>query len=212
MVKHEGVEDKSTMDRIELVKEGAEIVARSPQLFIDVDIEADGIAGYGSMLSIGAVSPTGDSFYTELKPDSEDFNASQREFCENHGLERERLLREAPDVSDAMGQFMDWITSQTEKTDRKPVLTAFNAAFDWSFVDLYFAKAGVKNPFGIAPFDLKSLAMAVSNDWDWKDTSKDALPAIVIPDREFTHNALEDARYQQEIHFALAALINRQSA
>lgn len=193
---------------MEIFERGREIVLAAPQLYIDVDIEADGIAGHGSMLSIGAQSPTGESFYSEIRPMTDDFKAGNREFCEQHGLERERLLLEAPYATEVMAEFHKWITEVSEKNGKPPVFTAFNAAFDWAFVDLYFIKAGFeKNPFGIAPFDLKSLALPLTGEWDWSKTSKSKLPKIIIPDGDFTHHALEDAQYQQKLHFGMASLL-----
>ncbi len=198
-------------ERTELARRGEEIVLNAPQLYIDVDIEADGIAGYGSMLSIGAQSPTGESFYSEVKPISEDFKPANRQFCEEHGLQRERLLKEAPVFNEVIGSFNTWLEGLRQETGKQPVFTAFNAAFDWAFVDLYFTKAGYeKNPFGIAPVDLKSLALPLTGEWDWNKTSKSKLPAIIIPDGDFTHHALEDAQYQQKLHFGMAALLGAQ--
>lgn len=199
-------------DKAEIFARGREIVLAAPQLYIDVDVEADGIAGYGSMLSIGAQSPTGESFYSEIRPITEDFKPSNREFCEQHGLERERLLQEAPEATEVMVKFHAWVVEVAEKTGKPLVFTAFNAAFDWAFVDLYFIKAGYsKNPFGIAPFDLKSLSLPLAGEWNWSQTSKDRLPGEIIPDGDFTHHALEDAQYQQKLHFGMAALLGAES-
>jgi hypothetical protein len=193
--------------RQELWNSGREIVLNSPQLFIDVDVEADGIAGHGSMLSVGAQSPTGESFYSEVKPAFEDFISGNREFCEAHGLPRERLLKEAPDMGDIMNRFNEWVAELQTRHGKSPVFTAFNAAFDWALVDLYFKKTGIDNPFGIAPFDLKSLALPLTGEWNWRDTSKNKLPKIILPDGDFTHHALEDAQYQQKLHFGMAGLL-----
>jgi hypothetical protein len=62
-----------------------------------------------------------------------------------------------------------------------------------------------KNPYGVAGYCIKSLAIALSDTYDWRQTTKGNLPAELVPEGDFTHNALEDARYQQKIHFALAA-------
>lgn len=199
--------DSLAEEKNEHFRRGKEIVLSAPQLYIDVDVEADGIAGYGSMLSIGGQSPTGESFYSEIKPISEDFRDYQRDFCETHGLQRERLMREAPEYDRVMAEFNEWVAGLSEAQGKPPVFTAFNAAFDWGFVDMYFAKAGFKNPFGIAPFDLKSLALPLTGNWDWSKTSKSKLPDILIPDGDFTHHALEDAQYQQKLHFGMAALL-----
>jgi len=195
-------------NKAEVFERGREIVLAAPQLYVDVDVEADGIAGHGSMLSIGAQSPTGESFYSEIRPANDDYKAVNREFCEQHGLQRERLLQEAPDFKEVMANFHVWVTEVAGKTGKPPVFTAFNAAFDWAFVDLYFIKAGYeKNPFGIAPFDLKSLALPLTGEWNWSATYKNKLPGIIIPEGDFTHHALEDAQYQQKLHFGMAALL-----
>ena len=194
--------------RQELWAEGREIVLGAPQLYVDVDVEADGVAGHGSMLSLGAQSPTGESFYSEIKPYTEDFKPGNRQFCEDHGLERERLMTEAPELATVMPDFAQWLEDLRATHDKKPVFTAFNAGFDWAFVDLYFVKAGFdKNPFGIAPFDLKSLALPLTGEWDWSSTSKSKLPKEIVPEEEFSHHALEDARWQQKLHFGMAALL-----
>jgi hypothetical protein len=191
----------------ELIKRGQEIVMAAPQLYIDIDVEADGKAGYGSLLSIGAVTPDGETYYMELKPSQNQYIASQRQFCEEHGLQRTRLLQEGAKPKTAMQDFANWTDYQAKNKGKKPVFAAFNAGFDFALIDLEFARSGIKNPYGIAPFCLKSLAQAVNQNWDWNETSKNRLPAAVLPEGDFTHNALEDAIYQQHIHFGLAAML-----
>lgn len=190
----------------ELWAAGREKVLDAPQLYVDVDVEADGIAGYGSLLSIGAQSPTGESFYSEIKPYSDKFIPENRAMVEHYGLVRERLLAEAPDLKTVMSEYHDWLSDLSRKTGKKTIFTAFNAGFDWAHVDLGFILSEIKNPHGTAPFDLKSLALPLA-DWDWSETKKQNLPPEILPDGEFTHHALEDARYQQKIHFGLAALL-----
>lgn len=185
---------------------GQELVLSAPQLYVDVDVEADGIAGYGSMLSIGAQSPTGESFYSEIKPHSELFIPENRAMIEQYGLVRERLLDEAPDITEVMSNYNDWLADLTHKTGKKTVFTAFNTGFDWAHVDLGFTLAKIENAHGVAPFDLKSLALPLAG-WDWTMTRKKHLPQEILPDGDFTHHALEDAQYQQKIHFGLAALL-----
>lgn len=194
----------------DLIERGKQIVQNAPQLYIDIDVEADGKAGYGSLLSIGAVTPYGDTYYTELRPGSDVYIASQRQFCEEHGLERERLLREGMLARTAIQDFTNWTNYQSERYGKKPVFAAFNAAFDYSLIDLEYAKSGLKNPYGDAALCLKSLAQAINPAWDWTRTSKGNLPAEVLPHGDFTHHALEDAIYQQHIHYGLAGLLAEQ--
>jgi hypothetical protein len=190
----------------QLVRQGQEIIQQAPQLYVDLDVEADGIPGCGSLLSIGAVSPYGEVFYTELQPASDKFLPSNRAFAEAHNLERERLLREGEEPQSALRNLTRWVIDLTELHGKdRPVLAAFNASFDFPWIDLAMKEAGVKrNPFGVAGFCIKSLAMALPGTYDWRKTSKGKMPAELVPPGDFTHNALEDAQYQQKVHFALA--------
>lgn len=203
--------EETAPSREALFERGREIILQAPQLYVDLDVEADGIPGFGNMTALGAQSPTGESFYSEVRPYSDLFIPGNREFCEQHGLQHERLLREAPDMHEVMSKFYAWVKSLEESTGKRPVLTAFGPDFDAGFVKLYFAMTGMfdKYPFALLPFDLKSLALPLVGEWDWGKTSKSSLPEIIIPDGDFTHHALEDAQYQQKLHFGMAALMEQ---
>ena len=189
--------------------QGREIIQRAPQLYFDVDVEADGIPGFGSLLSVGAVSPWGEEFYAELKPSSDRYLEGNRQFCEDHNLKRERLLDEGRDPSEVIEEFHGWVGDITTTYDKKrPVFTAFNASFDFPWVDLAMKEAGIlKNPFGVTGYCIQSLANQLSGDYDWRKTSKDNWPAELVPEGDFTHNALEDAIYQQKMHQALVGIL-----
>lgn len=231
-VVNDGEHKKSAEELREFYMElGREILTnRANEQFIDFDVEGDGPAGFGSLLSIGAVAPTGETFYVELKPQTETFLPAPHQFCEDHGLSRERLEQEGVSIEEAGRQFKQWVDSLKARYKKPAVATAFNAGYDWAHIDLAFARASVTfpdsfptnpkynqphhNPFGVAPADTKSLALALpresqdSVNWNWRDTSKNRLPEVVSPDEEFTHNALEDALYQQKQHFAMVGLLN----
>lgn len=151
----------------------------------------------------------GETFYAELRPSSEDFIPSNRAFCEAHNLERERLLDEGQDPRAALRNLARWTVDLTSEYGKdRPVLTAFNASFDSPWIDLGMKQAEVINPFDVAGFCIESLAMALPGAYDWRKTSRRSLPPEIVPPGEFTHNALEDAIYQQKIHFALAAKLS----
>src|SRR5437868_4471794 len=117
-------------------EKGLSVIQSAPSLYIDVDVEADGKAGYGSMLSIGGVSPFGDEFYCELKPLYDRWLEPQKQFCEAHGLERERLLDEGIEPLKAIKHFVEWTKATTAAhAKNKPVFTAFNASFDFPWID-----------------------------------------------------------------------------
>jgi len=188
----------------QLVFRGHEIVKAAPQAYFDIDVEADGIPGYGSLLSVGGVSPWNETYYAEMRPSSELFIPSNQAFCETHNLERERLMDEGRDPREVMQELNDWVGDVTCTYNKKrPVFTAFNASFDFPWVDLAMKENGVKNPFSVAGYCIKSLANILSPGYSWRETSKSNLPADIVPPGDFTHNALEDALYQQKLHYAL---------
>lgn len=72
------------------------------ELYIAVDVEADGpIPGDYSMLSLGmaVVGKTALSFYTEMKPISDKYIEQALKVS---GLDREKLIKEAPTAEQAM--------------------------------------------------------------------------------------------------------------
>jgi hypothetical protein len=82
---------------------------RSSEIYVATDIEADGpIPGPYSMLSLGmaVVGQSHLGFYTEIKPISDQFVS---EALAVSGLDRDNLLREAPDAQTAMHQAVSWL-------------------------------------------------------------------------------------------------------
>lgn len=110
----------------------------------------------------------------------------------------------------AMQELSDWNTEVRERYGKvgKSILTAFNASYDFPMVNLEYIKAGLDNPFDITGYCIQSLALALSPNYDWKSVSKKRLPPEVAPSGGFTHNALEDAVWQQELHFALVGALH----
>lgn len=192
---------------------GRDIVQASPQLVVDLDVEADGMTGYGSLLSIGAVSPWGETFYRELKPSSEVWIDGYRDFCETHGLARDRLLREGTEAADAVHELDTWtreLMKQYGKT--AAVLAAYNASFDFPWIALEYQRAGLENPYGHAGYCTESLMMAFERNYDWNACGKKQFGPDVRPEGVLSHNALEDAIYQQQLHFALIGKYARRGA
>lgn len=193
------------------IEHGREIVQNAPELFIDIDVEADGIAGKGSLLSLGAVDPWGDTFYTEIKPvESNGFLADYREINENRGMEHDRLLHDGLPIEQTLIEFSKWATERQalhEKTGAI-ALVGFNASYDYPLINLEYARANIDSPFGMAGYCIKSLAMALGREeYSWKQTGKSRLPKELLPEEEFTHHALDDARYQQAIHYAIIGML-----
>jgi hypothetical protein len=195
------------------VARGRDLVRQSPQLIVDLDVESDGIAGYGSLLAIGAVTPWGEEFYRELKPTSDTWIEGNREFCENHGLERDRLLREGVEPVRAIAELDEWTRAAMQRYGKHAaVLAAYNASYDFPWVALEYQRAGIDNPYGHAGYCTESLLMAFEKNYDWDACGKKQFGTDVKPDGVLSHNALEDAIYQQQFHFAIIGKYARQGA
>ena len=97
----------------------------------------------------------------------------------------------------AMARFEYWLSGAVPRNLR-PVFVAFNAVFDWMFVNDYFHRYLGRNPFGHAALDIKAFYMGVSGV-DWAETSMRTIGRRYLGDRTLTHHALRDAMDQAEI-------------
>lgn len=180
-----------------------------PDVYFSADTETDGsIPGVRSMLSFGfAVAgtydgrlfhprdPAAQTFYRELKPISEEWDASALSVS---GLDRDRLKVEGEDPASAMTAASEWVCEIAGPA--RPVLVGYPLAFDWMFLHWYFVRfAAGGSPFGYAScLDIKTIfqqkAGVVLDDMDL-----DSLPPELQPVRPHTHNALDDAIRQAEL-------------
>ncbi len=172
--------------------------------FVSVDVETAGpIPGEYSMLSLGAcvVGRPDDGFYAEFKPLNGNAVADALRVT---GFDLTELARtgEPPEV--AMAKFRDWLTGAC--AGEEPVFVGFNAGFDWSFVNLYFHRFQVENPFGFAPLDVKSYYMGLTG-CGWADTKSSRIPPEFQPQKPGEHNALADARAQAEMFEKMLATV-----
>jgi len=182
-----------------------------PELYIATDVEADGpIPGPYSMLSLGlAVAGRDDlTFYTELKPISDQFVPQALAVC---GLDRERLLAEAPEPAEAMQAAFDWI--QGLRRVGRPVFLAAPAVWDGMFVHWYFMRFLGKSPFGPtgSGVDLRSYYMGTTG-CEWAEAQKDEIKhALGLRKLRHTHHAREDALELAQIFDKLRARRIRQN-
>lgn len=159
--------------------------------YISVDIESSGpTPGLYSLLSIGActISKPRRTFYVELKP------ITQR--VANHAMEYNKLSLEklehdglAPE--EAMKSFEDWILHSVP-SGVKPIMVAFNAPFEWMFINDYFYKYLGRNPFGHSALDVKSYYMGARHT-SWLQTSFQEVSHHYMEDLTISHHALQDA-------------------
>lgn len=164
--------------------------------FISVDIEASGpIPGEYSMLSLGACSVFDQSqtFYVEFKPITLKYDL---EAIRVAGLSMEALSKTGVDPKVGMQRFATWVKEVCEGA--RPVFVAFNASFDWMFVDYYFHRFLGHDPFGVSGLDIKAYYMGKFGKKAWAETSKRWIDSRFLGGRH-THHALDDAIEQAEI-------------
>ncbi|GGQ21594.1 hypothetical protein GCM10010215_52840 [Streptomyces virginiae] len=179
-----------------------------PNLYISVDIEADGpIPGPYSMISFGAAvagrqegdaytaaDPQRRTFYRELRPISD---AYVPEALAVSGLDRDRLVREGADPAAAMAEFRAWVRKVSG--DAQPVMCGYPASFDWTFLYWYLMRFGGDSPFGHSGcLDMKTL-YATKARVPLRAAVKGRMPRELLSRRRHTHHALDDAIEQAEL-------------
>lgn len=180
-------------------------------VYFCVDLEASGpVPGLFNMVSVGGVEVRwdgakhvrGDTFYFEIAPDFDGFDAGAMKI---HGLTQKHLREHGRPGREVMASLADWVKAHVGKAER-PLFVGHNAPFDWMYVAYYFAWAGLENPFGYNALDTKALFMGKHRIF-WKETNKERLlevyPRLVAPDKHMEHNALADAEFQADILIAL---------
>jgi DNA polymerase III epsilon subunit-like protein len=165
--------------------------------YISVDIETAGPnpAQY-SLLTIGActLNKPRSTFYVEVQPVND--KMTPESFAIHH-LDLKHLSERGHPPAEAMTMFKDWIKSETPP-DSQAVFVAFNAPFDWMFVNDYLHRYTGHNPFGHTALDIKAYYMGLSGT-DWAQTSMRYVGPLYLNSREITHHALRDAIDQAEI-------------
>jgi DNA polymerase III epsilon subunit-like protein len=171
--------------------------AHSNEIYISVDVETAGPnPSEYSLLSIGActVFEPLETLYVELQPVHTAFSP---EALQISGLSMEELREHGTPPQQAMGEFAGWLKRITPE-DSKPIFVAFNAPFDWMFIDDYFHRYLGHNPFGHSAIDMKAYYMG----WrgvPWRKTGMDAVSEYLTGKRTLSHHALQDARDQAEL-------------
>jgi ribonuclease T len=175
-----------------------------PERFVSVDVETAGpTPGDYAMISIGAclVDDPDRGFYVELKPDRDAVVASALKVS---GLDMAELTANGTEPKQAMEEFAQWIRDVVPPQTHRAVFVGFNAVFDWMFVNEYFVRYGIENPFGHGGLDIKSYYVGMMGS-TWEQTSMKHLSPKYLAGRPLSHNALGDARDQAELFRAISA-------
>lgn len=185
-------------------------------VYFSADVETDGpIPGPYSMLSFAMIyagafdgrtffkPPNHDiQLYVELKPISNNF---EPEALSVNGLNRDKLIRDGLDPSQAMTSAARWI--QEIARNGQPVLAAYPLSFDWSWLYWYFVKfSKLNSPFGHSRcFDIKT-AIAVKLGRTISTAGRQRVPDQLKAKSPHTHHALDDAIELAEILANLFAM------
>lgn len=181
------------------------MVEKLPELYVATDVEADGpIPGPYSMISFGmsVVGMPEHTFYTEIRPISDKYVA---EALAVSGLDRNRLLKEAPSAEDAMKNAARWV-NRLRKIGR-PVFLSGPAVWDGMFIHWYFIKYLGKSPFGNtgSGIDLRSYWMGYKN-CEWVDSRKGKIKyELNLEGVKHTHHAGDDAKELAQVFDAILA-------
>lgn len=168
-------------------------------VYICIDVESAGPnpADY-ALLSIGAalVDDPQTSFYVELQPDKPD---QTEEAAQIHKLDLAVLAETGLHPQEALQRFADWVGEHS--VDNMPVFVAFNAPFDWMYINDYMHHYLGYNPFGHRAMDIKATFFGLQGV-AWNDTSFPQVGAHYGHNQVLDHNAEEDAR-QGAVLFSL---------
>ena len=167
------------------------------ECLISVDVETAGPDPREyAMLSIGAclVTDPEQSFYIELQPTV--MNATDEALAVS-GLSLEALATSGVPPAQAMQRFEAWL-HELRLPGKKPIFVAFNAGFDWMFVNSYFYRYLGRNPFGHAALDMKAFFMGLTGS-RWADTGMLHAARRYECEIQLTHHALQDAQDQARL-------------
>ncbi len=172
-----------------------------PEQYFSVDVETAGpYPPAYSMLSIGAclAYEPQSTFYVEIQPITERYSPSALSVSQM-SLEEVKARGIVP--QEAMRLFAGWIHDHTPE-GCLPIMVAFNAPFDWSFINYYFHQFFGENPFGYSALDIKALFMGAKGV-RWQETSMRYLAPVHLQGQPLSHHAMQDALDQAGIFRAI---------
>jgi DNA polymerase III alpha subunit (gram-positive type) len=184
------------------------------EYYISLDIESDGpCPGVNSMLQIGAVfyDASGrvlleyEANMEELEGASPDPNTmawwAEQEKA-NPGTWTSMMVNRVP-AQVAIEGFQKAVERINKQTGGSPVVFAYPAGFDFTFLYYYLCRFFKKSCVGFGALDLKTLGMSLVKS-NFRGATKRNFPSRWFdPALKHTHNALEDARGQGYMMFRM---------
>ena len=186
-----------------------------PEFYVSVDVETDGpCPGINSMLSIGAVALHPDTldeitpagrFYSNLQllPDARPDHDTMSWWRKQGGM-YEKTRVDLIDPALAMRALADWLKaisaslSSEESVPMRPVLVAYPAGFDFTFIYYYCHRYLRECPFGVESLDIKSFASGCL-DLPLFGTVRGTMPTAWQSPLVHDHHALNDALRQADM-------------
>jgi len=179
------------------------------ETYISVDVETAGPnPGDYSLLSIGACTIYGlqENFYIEIQPVNTHYTDEALEIGQ---LDLAELKDKGFTPQASMRKFSEWVGSVTPQNNQ-PVFVAFNAPFDWMFVNDYFHRYLGHNPFGHKALDIKAFYMGLMGV-PFRETGMRHLAKRYPEIQTLSHHALDDALDQALIFRKLMDEAKKQS-
>jgi DNA polymerase III epsilon subunit-like protein len=173
------------------------IANRIDESYISVDVETAGPnPSLFSLLSIGAcvLWKPKETFYVELQPLNDEMLT---EAFAIHGLTLAALKESGVSPTEGMTLFETWL-DEIVPHGQKPIFVAFNAPYDWMFVNDYFHRFLGRNPFGHSALDIKAFYMGLTG-CTWQETAMGQVTEDIFDGLMISHNAVQDAVDQAEI-------------
>jgi len=187
---------------------------REKEYYISLDVEADGPCPLvNSMLQLGAVfyDPEG-NMVEEYKanileidgavqdPSTMKWWADQEERFPGIWT---RMMENRVDAKTAMDKFAYLVTKYCLKFKCAPLVIAYPAGFDFTYLYVYCCKFLGKSPVGFSALDMKTLAMSLIQD-TYHNSAKKRFPQHWFNSKlKHTHDALDDARGQGYTFFKM---------
>lgn len=191
---------------------------RIKEFYISIDGEADGpCPGVNSMIQFGAVFYDAEGTFLEefcvniqpieggvQDPGTMAWWATQEE--KRPGLWKSVTENAIPPLH-AMLQFQTLVKKWSGILKATPLIVAYPAGYDFTWLYVYLCKFLGQSCVGFSALDMKTMAMCLLNR-NYHDSTKRRFPRSWFdPKLKHTHNALDDAREQGHIFFAMKKVL-----